>query len=326
MAQRYGLTIPMDGCLSATGQPSSSLLDQRRLIESLPDLGYSDVWSGEVDGVDAFTPLLLASQWAPALRIGPAIIPVYTRGPALIAQTAAAMAAAAPGRFVLGLGASSNVIVENWNGLAFDRPYERVRDVLRFVKAALGGERVTEAYETFSVEGFRLSCVPDHHVPVFIAALRPRMLRLAASEADGAITNWLSPDDVTMVASDVRAAGKELVARVFVLPTEDPDVARTTARRMIAQYLNVPVYAAFHRWLGRGEVLSQMWDAWACGDRKKALAAIPDRVVDDLFAWGPPARVKEMVHRYVENGVTCPVLMVLPVGDPLPYLRAIPQQ
>jgi len=150
--QRYGLTIPLDGL---------PLAEQRDLIAALPDLGWTDVWSSEVNGADAFTPLVLASQWAPALRLGTAIVPVHTRGPALIAQSAAALAAVAPGRVALGIGASSPVIVNDWNGLEYDAPYARVRDTLRFLRAALSGDKVTESYDTFSVRGFRLTHAPS---------------------------------------------------------------------------------------------------------------------------------------------------------------------
>jgi len=118
----WGLTVPL------TGVP---LADHPRLYRQLPDWGYTDVWSAEVAGADAFTPLALAAASEPRLNLGTAIVPVFTRGPALIAQSAAALAAAAPGRFSLGLGASSPAIVEQWNGLAFDRPLQRTRDVLR---------------------------------------------------------------------------------------------------------------------------------------------------------------------------------------------------
>jgi alkanesulfonate monooxygenase SsuD/methylene tetrahydromethanopterin reductase-like flavin-dependent oxidoreductase (luciferase family) len=100
--QRYGITVPL------SGKPFN---EQREWIIELADLGYTDVWSAEVDNVDAFTPLVLASQWAPSLRLGTAIVPVYTRGPALIAQSAASASMASAGNFVLGIGASSNVIV-----------------------------------------------------------------------------------------------------------------------------------------------------------------------------------------------------------------------
>jgi probable F420-dependent oxidoreductase len=316
---RYGITIPLSG---------ASLMDQRAWIEQLPDLGYTDVWSSEVDGFDAFTPLLLASQWAPSLRLGPAIVPIYTRGPALLAQSAAAMGVAAPGRFVMGLGTSSNVIVERWNGMPFEKPYQRMLDTVRFVRLAMTGEKVTQDYESFSIKGFRLSAVPTQPVPLLVAALREGMLRLAGREADGAIVNWLSPDDVTQVVPHVHAGGegKEIVARIFVLATDDADTARGMARSMIAAYLNVPVYAAFHEWLGRGERLTPMWDAWKAGDRKGALAAIPDSVVDELVVWGPPEKIRETVQRYIDNGVTCPAPMVVPFGDPLQAVKDLARQ
>ena len=140
---RWGLTIPVGGV------PLPAHAD---LVRALPSFGYTDAWSAETAGADAFTPLALASAWAPDLRLGTAIVPVFTRGPALIAMSAAALADAAPGRFVLGLGASSPVIVGNWNGIAFDRPYQRTRDVLRFVRAALAGERVDGEFDTFRVQ------------------------------------------------------------------------------------------------------------------------------------------------------------------------------
>ena len=323
VGQRYGITVPL------TGAP---LAQQRDWIKEVADLGYTDVWSAEVDGADAFTPLLLASQWAPSLRLGTAIVPVYTRGPALIAQTAAALADVAPGGVALGLGASSNVIVEGWNGLAFERPYQRVRDTVRFVRRAMSGDRVSEDYETFRVSGFRLAAPPQRSPAVLVAALRSGMLRLAGREADGAIINWLSADDVRTVVPHVRAgaaeagdegAQREIVARVFVLMTDDEQQARAIGRRMIASYLNVPVYAAFHEWLGRGEVLQEMWTRWRAGDRKGATEAIPDRVVDELVVHGPPERCREHIARYVESGVTTPAPAVVPFGDPMEAVRAL---
>ena len=308
--QRYGITVPFDGV---------PLAAQRELFAELPDLGYTDVWSSEVDGADAFTPLVLASVWAPALRLGTAIAPVFTRGPATLAQSAAALAAAAPGRVAIGIGASSDVIVERWNGAAFDRPLQRVRDTARFLRAALAGQKVTERYETFAVEGFRLSLVPEPPPRLLIAALRPGMLRLAGRESDGAILNWLAPGDVATVTPYVHAAGpgREIAARIFVAATADAEAARALGRRALAAYLNVPVYRAFHEWLGRGERLAPMWAACEAGDRRAALAALDDDLVDDLVVHGSPEACRERVGRYVEAGVQTPILALLPAGGDL---------
>ena len=137
---------------------------------------------------------------------------------------------------------------------------------------------------------------------------------MAGREADGAILNWLGAEDVKTVAPYVHEGGadKEIAARIFVIPTEDADLARTIGRRAIAAYLNVPVYAAFHEWLGRGELLQGMWDAWKAGDRKQALAEIPDEVVDDVIVHVSPSQCREHVQRYVEAGLHTPVLAVVP--------------
>lgn len=309
--ERFGMTIPFDGV---------PLGEQRDWIVELADLGYTDVWSSEANGADAFTPLTLASVWAPSLRLGTAIVPAYTRGPGCLAQSVGSLAQAAPGRFALGVGTSSNVIVEGWNGIPFDQPYQRTRDVVRFLRAALAGGKVTEEYETFKVRGFRLGVVPPEPVPILVAALREGMLRLAGREGDGAIVNWLSADDVATVAPIVHAAApegaapREVVARIFVAPTDDADTVRSMGRYAIAAYLNVPVYAAFHQWLGREDVLGDMWRLWKEGDRKAALEAIPDQVVDDLIVWGKPEACREQIQRYVDNGITTPALALLPFG------------
>ena len=314
----FGITIPFGpGPLHA----------QRDLIAELPVLGYTDAWSAEADGYDGFTPLALASVWAPTLRLAPAIIPAYTRGPALLAQSVATMSQAAPGRFALGLGSSSNVIVERWNGIAFDEPYKRVRDTVRFLRAALAGEKVTADYDTFSIEGFRLGVKPVGEIPILVAALREGMLNLAGREGDGAIINWLSAEDVATVAPIVGAHGedKEIVARIFVVPSEDVDTVRAQARFAIAAYLNVPVYAAFHEWLGRGDMLATMWQRWRDGDRAGALEAIPDELVDRLVVHGSYEQCRAHIQRYVDNGVTTPVLAVLPMADvdPVAAVRAL---
>lgn len=300
----YGITIPFDGV---------ALAEHREWIEELSELGYTDVWSSEADGTDAFTPLALAAAWNPSLRLGTAIVPSFTRGPALVAQSAAALAESAPGRFVLGVGTSSDVIVDRWNDIRFEQPYQRTRDLVRFLRQALRGEKVDAEFETFRVKGFRLGRPPVEVPPILVAALRPGMLRLAGREGDGAIINWLGADDVAKVVAEV-GPGKEIVARIFVFPTEDRDLVRAVGRRMITAYLNVPVYAAFHEWLGRGPLLQDMWAAWKAGDRKAALEAVPDEVLDALVISGDPASVRAGIQRYMDQGVTTAALAVVSFG------------
>jgi probable F420-dependent oxidoreductase len=310
------MTVPLPGPLHT----------HRDGLVELADLGYTDVWSAEADATDAFTPLALAAAWEPRLRLGTAIVPAFTRAPACMAQCVASMADAAPGRFAIGIGSSSNVIVERWNGVPFVEPYKKVRDVVRFLRDAMSGEKVTSTYDTFEIHGFRLGVRPERTPPIFVAALREGMLRLAGRDADGAIINWLAPGDVKRVVGVVNeAAGgepREIVARIFVCPSENTDVVRAAARFAIAVYLNVPVYAEFHRWLGRGEELQPMWDAWAAGDRQAALAAIPDSVVDELVVHGSVVSCRARIQQYFDNGVTTSSLALLPLDPDVPFWDA----
>jgi alkanesulfonate monooxygenase SsuD/methylene tetrahydromethanopterin reductase-like flavin-dependent oxidoreductase (luciferase family) len=139
------------------------------------------------------------------------------------------------------------------------------------------------------------------------------MLRLAGEEADGAILNWLAASDVAQCRAEV-GEGKTIAARIFVVPIEDAEAARSIGRRMISSYLTVNAYAEFHRWLGRGDALTPMWEAWSAGDRKGANEVIPDAVVDELIIHGSFAECREHVQRYVDAGVEIPSLAVTLAG------------
>jgi probable F420-dependent oxidoreductase len=313
---RLGITIPL---------LDVPLAEHQDWLRELVDLGYSDCWTMETAGLDAFTPLALAAAWAPEMRLGTAIASVFTRGPALLAQQTAALAEAAPGRFVLGLGASSEAIVQGWNDIVFESPYARVRDCMRFVRRAIAGERIDEAFSTFESRGFQLERVPEVAPPIYLAALRRDMLRLAGREAQGALLGLVAATDIAQIARTVAegsgGAPRDLVLRLGVLPTADVDLARAHCRRLIAAYLNVPAYASMHEWLGRGDLLAPLARAWQAGDRKGALAAIPDELVDALFVHGEPGACREQLEAFREAGVTTPVVSIMPFGGDREALR-----
>lgn len=301
-----GLTVPLGG-------GELSLLPG--MLREIGSRQFTDLWSSEVSGTDAFTPLAVAAITNPEQRLGTAIVSAYTRSPALLAMSAASLAGLARTEVVLGLGSSSDVIVEKWNGLVFDKPFHRVRDTVRFLKRALTGERVDYEGDTFQIHGFRIAAATSRKPKIAVAALRQGMLALAGREADGAIINWLSPEDVRKVVPHVleQQPDAEIIARLFVAVGRDADAARLIAKRHITTYLNVPVYAEFHRWLGRAAMLEPMWQAWNSGDRQRALAQVPDDLVDQLFLIGTPSEIVSGIDAYVKSGVTTPVLSIL--GD-----------
>lgn len=308
-AKRWALSVPLDGFTLAEHGP---------LAREAEQLGYTDAWSFEVDGIDCFTPLA-AVALATRMRVGTAIANVYTRGPATLAVSAAGLAELAPGRFCLGIGAGSQPIVETWNGGRFERPATRVREMAQILRLALAGERVVFRGETLAVDGFRLTRPPAEPVPIHIAALRPGMLRVAGEVGDGAIINWLAADDVPRSVQVVREAAQkagrdpdsvEITARLLINVDPPSPAADLAVRRLVAGYLNVPVYRAFHEWLGRSGALGPMWEAWTSGDRKAAVAAVPDEVVGDLIIRGSMPEIRAHVRRYLEAGVDTAFLSV----------------
>jgi probable F420-dependent oxidoreductase len=308
-----GITIPLENV------PLDRHTDVLREAESL---GYTDAWTSEVDGLDGFTPLALAATVTERMRLGVAIASVFTRGPALIAMTAAAMGELAPGRFCLGLGSSSNVIVEQWNSERFEQPLARLRDVTRVVRKMLQGEKVQEDLETIRVQGFRLSRPVRSAIPIFLAGLRPRALHLAGELGDGVLLNWLSPDDVPTVRAEVEkgvaASGQqkhiEVACRVFVCVGADREMAEQAARRYLAAYVTVPVYEKFHRWLGRGDLLAPMLAAWREGRRREAVQLVPEEVVRNLVLYGAVEDCWARLERYHAAGVDTIILAFVPTA------------
>jgi probable F420-dependent oxidoreductase len=301
---RLGMTVPVAG---------ETMAELPAVLDELAAAGYTDIWTSEVNATDAFAPLLVAAQRVPRLRLGTSIAGVFSRSPALMAMSALAVAELSDEPVYVGVGTSSQNMVEQWHGTAFVQPYQRVRDTVRFLRAAFAGERVTYRGDTFEVDGFRLGRIPPHPPRILVAALREGMLRLAGRESDGVVLNWLSPDDTARVVPLVLDGNPvaDVVARLFVVAGQDRETARGLARRMVTAYLNTGVYAEYQRWLGRGPALEAMWTAWQAGDRRGALAAVPDSVIDELFIIGTPAEIRSGVEDYVRAGITIPVLAVL---------------
>jgi len=298
---RWGLTLPL---------PATSLHDHEGLVRRAEAAGYTDLWSGETNGPDGFTPLALSAAWTQSVRLGTGVVGVFQRGPALLAQEAAALADASGGRFVLGIGSSSDRIVEGWNGIPFEKPLSRIRDTVEFLRAALDGER-TES-------GFKLEAAPADRVPIVLAALRGKMLELAVERADGAFTNFLPLSGLPKVVGQLDGApdGFELLCRFFCLPGER-EAVEPLARFMFSSYITVPVYEAFYRWLGYGEQIDPMVAAWQAGDRQKAAAEAPWELIEDMFIFGEPAAMRDRLEAFVEGGITLPVLTPIAPPDQL---------
>lgn len=297
--RRWGLTLPL---------PTLPLREHEDVIRRTEAAGYTDMWTGETQGPDGFTPLALASAWTERVRLGTGVVGVFTRGPALLAQQAAALADASDGRFALGIGASSDRIVEGWNDITFERPLSKVSATVDFLRAAFAGER--------TATGFKLEQAPASPPPIVLAALRGKMLRLAVEKADGAFSNFLPLSGLEQVTDQLEGApeGFELACRFFCLPGRREEI-EPLARFMFSSYITVPVYEAFFRWLGHGEAIDEMVALWAAKDRQAAAAAAPWELISDTFVFGEPAEMRQRLERYVEGGITLPVLTPVTTPD-----------
>ena len=292
MEGRWGLTLPL------TGVP---LAQHEEYVKRAEAAGYTDLWSGETAGPDGFTPLTLSAAWTERMRLGTGIVGVFQRGPALLAQEAAALSDASEGRFVLGIGSSSDRIIEGWNQIPFEKPLSKVRETLEFLKVALAGERTSTR--------FKLETKPAYEIPIVLAALRGKMLELAVEQADGAFTNFLPLDGLPQVVAPLADAPDdfELLCRFFCLPGTREEV-EPVARYMFSTYITVPVYTEFYKWLGWGERIQPMLDAWNAGDRQKAAAEAPWEAIEQMFIFGTPEEMKERLEAFVAGGITVPIL------------------
>jgi probable F420-dependent oxidoreductase len=299
--QRWGLTVPLTGV---------ALADNAELYKRAEASGYTDLWSGETNGPDGFSPLALGSAWTERVRLGTGVVGVMQRGRALLAQEAAALADASRGRFALGIGASSDRIIEGWNGMPFEKPLSKMSDTVDFLRTALSGERAEG--------GFKLERPPEAKVPIIVAALRGKMLRLAVEKGDGAFTNFLPLEGLPKVAGQLEGApdGFELLCRFFCIPGEREQV-EPLARFMFSSYTTVPVYEAFYRWLGYGERIDEMVRAWSAKDRQKAAAAAPWELIEGMFIFGSPQQMRERLDAFVEGGITLPVITPITTPDKL---------
>jgi probable F420-dependent oxidoreductase len=297
--RRWGLTLPL---------PTLPLREHEDILRRAEAAGYTDLWTGETQGPDGFTPLALACAWTENVRLGTGVVGVFTRGPALLAQQAASLADASGGRFALGIGASSDRIVAGWNDTPFERPLSKVSATVDFLNVAFAGER--------TVTGFKLEQPPAGPIPIILAALRGKMLRLAVEKGQGAFSNFLPLSGLPQVVAQLKDAPEEfeLACRFFCLPGPRDEV-EPLARFMFASYATVPVYEAFFRWLGHGEAIDEMVELWAARDRNGAMAAAPWELIEQTFIFGEPAEMRERLDAFVEGGITLPVLTPVTTPD-----------
>jgi probable F420-dependent oxidoreductase len=319
-----GVTAPL---------PGAGARESLELAQRAGDWGYRSVWASEVDGPDAFT-LLGALAATTDLDLGVGVVPVQTRTVFTLGMTAVSLAQLSGGRFALGIGASSEVLVSRFGGQPFDRPLQHLREAALALRPILRGERSTFEGRHVRVGGYKPPTPPPAAVPLFFGSLNPRSLRLAGELADGLCVNQVAPHHVPAMVEEVRAgakgAGRQLpdlpvMARLFCLVTDDAPTARAAVARTFAPYVATSVYNRFYRWMGYEEEAVAIATAAAARDRDAMVAAFSDRMARDLFVIGDADAVVGRLRDYVDAGVTIPVVAPLSsdAGSAAAVLREI---
>jgi probable F420-dependent oxidoreductase len=287
------------------------------------ELGYDTVVCGEVAGAEVMATLGMMAARTNRVRLASGIIPTSTRSPILAAMGFATLSSMAPGRISVGLGASSPIIVDGWHGREFTKPLTTTRDFIEIFRRAISGEKTSMETETLRTRNFRLAIDPKADLPIWLAAINDRMLRLAGAIADGVFLTWCPPSEVRrkleVVHSGAVEVGRDPSDIEVVLSfwgfegeAEDVSLVRERCRRSVLAYAMVPTHRS--AFLQAFPTLGEAAAAWEAGDREKALGLTGDDVLDSMCAVGPPGVVSDRVGKYVDAGVDLPIVFVVGPG------------
>ncbi|HZE37101.1 MAG TPA: LLM class F420-dependent oxidoreductase [Candidatus Eisenbacteria bacterium] len=318
--------MPMDIALTGLAMPIAEFPAIAREAEGR---GYRTAWVGEASGAEAIVLSTLIATHTTTLKIANGVIPVQTRTPIVYSQAAATLGHLAPGRFALGLGLSSEIIVGQWHGLPFAPSIRQMREAVQIIRTAASGERVNFDGKFYRLKNFRLAIPAASPAPrIYLAALGPRMCELAGEVADGVLLNWLPPSampaSVAHVEAGAKRAGRSLsdidvAVYVRTCVTDEPAAVREALARDITGYAIVSVYARFFAECGFAGEVEAVNAAWKAGDRAGAVKGISERVLDGLGAVGAADFCREQMNAFARTGAT-PV--VLPFAPPGPDARA----
>jgi alkanesulfonate monooxygenase SsuD/methylene tetrahydromethanopterin reductase-like flavin-dependent oxidoreductase (luciferase family) len=239
-------------------------------------------------------------------------------------MTAASIAQLAPGRLRIGVGVSTPNIIQAWHGIPYDRPLARLRAYLTIIRQALAGQRVTYEDGSYALRNFRLGLpAPQPAIPIYAAALNPRMLQLAGELADGVILNWIPEEQVPSALEHLKAgaatAGRtladlDIACLVRVCVTNDTGAARQWLRREITGYAIVEAYQRYFRRIGFGEETEDINAKWQAGDRSRAVEAVSDRMTDQLAVFGTAPQCRARLARFLSAGVNLPIVFPFSPG------------
>jgi 5,10-methylenetetrahydromethanopterin reductase len=289
----------------------SHLADSYKNVHSL--------WVPETWGREAFSTLGAISQVAHYPKLGTAILNIYSRTPSTIAMGGITLDILSGNRALLGLGVSTTAIIEDWHGLAFDKPFARMKEMIALLRLIWTGSPVSFKGDFFSVSNFKLLHSPPRtSIPIFLAAVNPLMITLSLSVAEG-ILLYLRP--FNELRSTVQKIKKEItrpfeLASVFICSISDeyPDRARMRAAKTLAFYISVGVY---YRKLISNSGFADETDTIVEEYIKRGLDAaskiVSDKFLDEIAICGDSEQGRRSMQRFISTGITLPILQINPV-------------
>jgi F420-dependent oxidoreductase-like protein len=309
------------GTFISVGRSLDQAVERVKRAEAL---GYDSTYVTHLAGRDSLAVLTIYAAATERIKLGTGVLPIYSRTPVATAQTAATIDEFSGGRMVLGLGVSHQVTVEHWYGTKLERPLTAMREYVGIVRASLHGVEPPDGdffHSRFRFMGY--AARPD--LPIYVAALSPRMLRLAGEIADGAMLWLCNPNYIRDVVVPEVTAGREkagktlegfdVVAAVPSAVTEDKAAAYDTIRGDLLTYWSLPFYRAMIDRSGFRDDIAAFDEAMQAGNADRAKAAISDRFLDDLTAIGSADDVRAGVERYSAAGATSPGVGAVPRTD-----------
>ncbi len=295
------------------------------LAEEAERLGFDSAWAAEAWGTDAVTVLAWLGARTTSLRLGAAIMQIPARTPASTAMTAMTLDLMSGGRFLLGLGVSGPQVVEGWHGQPWGKPLGKTREYVEIVRTALRGERVSHHGEHYDIpytgpgatglgKPLRLMGRPLRaEIPIYLAALGPKNVELAAEIADGWLPLFVSPErfDEVFRPHLVRARdGFEITAGVQIAVGDDLEACRASVKQHLALYVGGMgargdnFYNALICRYGYEREAAEVQELYLGGRQREAAAAVPDALVDEVALVGPRARIAERLEAWRECGVS----------------------
>jgi F420-dependent oxidoreductase-like protein len=316
------------GAFVSVGKSLGEAVERVRHAEQA---GYESAYVTHIAGRDSLTTLMAYAAASERIRVGTGVLPIYSRTPVATAQQAATVDEYSEGRMVLGLGISHQVTVENWYQSKIEHPLRAMREYVSILRACFRGEDPPQG-EIFSTRFRFMGFQPRADLPIYIAALSPKMLRLAGEIADGVMLWLCNPNYIRdVVVPEVRAgrerAGKSLddfdvVAAVPGGVTDDKDEAYSTMRSELITYFNLPFYRAAIEHSGFGEDIAAFDLGMQAGDLDRARSGISNDFLDLLTAIGSPEDVRAGLAAYQAAGASSPCIGPVPRTDFIATLDA----